>query len=130
MARKRRRDADAGEEFAAAVESRLAPADGETGDGEGDAERVPLGRLLVERSALSEDQVVGALTTQTETGKRLGEILLEGGLLSEDALAEVLADQLGLATIDLAREKLDRSVVELISASDARRLGEIGRAHV
>jgi len=121
--RPRRRASDADDEFAAAVESRLAPA--EESEIANDEERVPLGRLLVEREALSEDQVVGALTTQTETGKRLGEILLEGGLLSEAALAEVLAEQLGLETVDLEREKIERSAVELLAAPDARRLGAL-----
>src|SRR5262249_53167782 len=74
----------------------------------------------------TDEQVNGALATQSQTGKRLGEILLDDGVISEQLLAEALADQYGLRSVDLARLRLDRNVIDLLPADLARRLCAIG----
>ena len=134
MARLRSRKSPV-EEFAAEVESRLTRNDTVAVTNNDRALLdltaatpgwVPLGRLLVERASVSDDQVTGALATQSATGRRLGEILLSEGVISEQSLAEVLAAQFGLGTVELPRTKLERDTVDLLSAEDARRLCAIG----
>src|SRR5579863_883129 len=124
MARLRSRKSPV-EEFAAEVESRLAHNDSVAVTNSDRALLdltaatpgwVPLGRLLVERADVSDDQVTGALATQSATGRRLGEILLEEGVISEHSLADMLAAQFGLGTVELQRTKLERDTVELLSA--------------
>jgi len=56
----------------------------------------PLGLLLVEKGLLTEEELEFALTKQGEDNRRLGEILVETGLVSGPALAHVLAEQLGV----------------------------------
>lgn len=56
----------------------------------------PLGRLLVEKSYVTEEQLSQALAEQRESGRRLGEILVDRGLVSPLALADVVAEQHGL----------------------------------
>jgi hypothetical protein len=56
----------------------------------------PLGRLLVERGVISEQELKQALATQSATGKRLGEVLVEGGVVSGPALTLALAEQWGI----------------------------------
>jgi len=56
----------------------------------------PLGLLLVEKGLLTEEELDFALAKQREHGRRIGEILVESGLVSGPALAQVLAEQLGV----------------------------------
>jgi type IV pilus assembly protein PilB len=74
----------------------------------------PLGKLLVGKGALSEDQLADALTAQTTTGHRLGDVLVELGLISGRELAGAVAEQAGLETVDLSRTELDPEVVALL----------------
>ncbi|CAN5679473.1 GspE/PulE family protein [soil metagenome] len=63
--------------------------------GAGGASRL-LGALLVDSGALAEEDLGHALDAQQRTGERLGELLARLGLVSEEAVAEALARQLGL----------------------------------
>ena len=56
----------------------------------------PLGRIMVSKGLLSEEQLEHALAHQTETGRRLGETLVELGYVSRSALTRALAAQYGL----------------------------------
>jgi general secretion pathway protein E/type IV pilus assembly protein PilB len=53
----------------------------------------PLGRLLVQRGLLTQDELEAALDEQERTGGLLGEILMRSGLLSRLALASSLHEQ-------------------------------------
>ena len=56
----------------------------------------PLGRLLVSKGLVSDDQLEAALLGQAESGRRLGEVLVELGFLSHRALWLALAEQNGI----------------------------------
>jgi hypothetical protein len=55
----------------------------------------PLGRLLVEKGLLSDEALERALDEQVVTGRRLGEILVELGCVSHSDLSLALAEQYG-----------------------------------
>lgn len=55
-----------------------------------------LGEILVERRALTEEQLREAMTRQQRTRKRLGEVLMELGFASPDAVLDGLSEQLGV----------------------------------
>ena len=57
---------------------------------------LPLGELLVERRLLSRRQLELALQEHQRTGRRLGEVLVSYGFVSEQALASTLLEQVGL----------------------------------
>jgi hypothetical protein len=57
---------------------------------------LPLGELLVERRLLSQRQLELALQEHQRTGRRLGEVLVAFGFVSEQALASTLLEQIGL----------------------------------
>ena len=57
---------------------------------------LPLGELLVERRLLSHRQLELALQEHQRTGRRLGEVLVAFGFVSEQALASTLLEQVGL----------------------------------
>jgi hypothetical protein len=56
----------------------------------------PLGRLLVDKGLLSDEELDRALEEQEFTGKRLGEILVERGYLTTPTLSHALAEQYGV----------------------------------
>jgi hypothetical protein len=55
----------------------------------------PLGRLLVEKGLLRDDELEHALDEQEISGRRLGEILIELGCVTHGALSLALAEQYG-----------------------------------
>ena len=53
--------------------------------------------MLVERRLLSQRQLELALAEQQRTGRRLGEVLVGFGYVSEQSLAQVLLEQVGVS---------------------------------
>ena len=90
-----------------------------------DAAITPLGALLIERGDLSGQQLRDALGAQTSGGKRLGEILVELGVISERVLSSALAEQVGLDPVDLSRARPDIAIVGLMTEEQARALGAL-----
>lgn len=84
-------------------------------------DRTKLGDLLVNTGMLSQEQLDQALAFQRETKGRLGEILIAKGYLSEQQVIEVLEFQLGIPHINLSRFQIDSTVALLIPESLARR---------
>jgi hypothetical protein len=78
---------------------------------------LPLGELLVERELLSKRQLELALAEQKRTGKRLGEVLVEYGFLSEQALAATLLDQVGITAAPEPEPEPEPEVREAPTAS-------------
>jgi type IV pilus assembly protein PilB len=72
---------------------------------------IPLGRLLVEARVLTPEQLEQALAVKETTGKRLGEIVVDLGFASEQAIAGALAEQYQLEFVDLDEVTLDPNAV-------------------
>ncbi|MBW7469656.1 pilus assembly protein PilB [Marinobacter sp. F4218] len=60
---------------------------------QGFEEKSRLGRLLISRGYLSEEQLEDGLRVQRETGQRLGEVFIQSGWLTEKELHRVLKHQ-------------------------------------
>jgi len=73
-----------------------------------------LGEMLVDAGILSEEKLQEALQKQKESGKRLGELIIDMQLALEDEIEEILARQLGIDRIDLYEEKIDPDVARLL----------------
>lgn len=86
---------------------------------------VRLGDLLKQHDLVTEDQIVVALGRQKESGKRLGHLLVELGFVAERALAQVLAEQLDLEVVDLRHAELDPDLVATLPEKTARELHAI-----
>ena len=84
--------------------------------------RVPLGRLLVESGLLNDAQVEDALFEGSQTGERLGEIVVRRGLISEEDLAKTLAEQWSLSYVDRASIFFDPGALGSLSREDAQHL--------
>jgi len=80
-----------------------------------------LGRLLIDRNLITEEQLDEALSEHSSTGKSLGRVLIEKGMLSEGQLTSVLAEQIGIRYVDLSSYQIDPSAATLVDANLARR---------
>lgn len=85
-----------------------------------DMREVPLGTLIFREGLLTEEQLEEALQDGMQCGKRLGEVLLERGLVSENDLGRLLAGQKGLQFVQLDAATIDPAAVQLLSVEKAR----------
>lgn len=89
-------------------------------------ERRPfLGSILLQSRLLSPEQLDAALAEQRETGRRLGEILVERGWLFDQDLARSLARQHGLRYVDIRSVSVDPYAAVRLSHEVGQRLGAI-----
>jgi hypothetical protein len=80
-----------------------------------------LGELLIEAGVLSEEQIEFALRHQKQRGGRLGKHLVELGFLSESTLTKTLSKQLRLPAASAAAiERVPRDVIRLLAVDTAR----------
>ncbi|WP_409293400.1 GspE/PulE family protein [Peribacillus sp. SCS-37] len=82
--------------------------------------RKRLGDLLVEAGLISEDQLHSALKDKG-AGQRLGDVLLQKGYITELQLIEVLEVQLGIPHVSLYRFPFDTKLFSLVSKDYAKR---------
>lgn len=74
-----------------------------------------LGEKLVDLGLISADQLQIVLTEQKNSKKLIGAILVEMGFITESALAEVLAETSGTQKFDAKSTVLDSAVVRMIT---------------
>ncbi|MFL5930785.1 MAG: hypothetical protein ACJ75P_05965 [Gaiellaceae bacterium] len=86
---------------------------------------VPLGTLIFRWGLLTDEQLEDALQEGVRSGKRLGEVLLDGGLIDERELGRLLADQKGLRFVELSQLTLDPDATRLLSAEKAHIFGAL-----
>lgn len=83
-------------------------------------QRKRIGDLLIQAGMLTEDQLQDTLTTKRE-GQKIGDALLEKGYINEQQLIEVLEFQLGIPQVSLYRYQVDLSLLNLVSKEFAFR---------
>ncbi|BDG31188.1 MULTISPECIES: GspE/PulE family protein [Parageobacillus] len=83
-------------------------------------ERKRLGDLLVEAGLITEEQLEEALREKAP-GQKLGDVLLQLGYITEQQLIEVLEFQLGIPHVSLYRYPIDPKLTNLIPKEFAKR---------
>ncbi len=83
--------------------------------------RKRLGELLLERGLIKSEELTAALQLQEKNGKKLGEILIEQGWVDADEVVGVLGEQLVVKAIKLSQSGIDRKAALTISAELAER---------
>ncbi|MDD3376623.1 MAG: Type II secretion system protein E [bacterium ADurb.Bin157] len=68
---------------------------------QGSQQRKRLGDILVEAGLINSEQLQEALSKQKILGKRLGNVLIETGLATEDSIATTLARQMNIPYLNL-----------------------------
>lgn len=76
---------------------------------------IKLGELLIQKDLLTQAQLEEALQAQVIFGGTLGTILIEMGLITEDALAAILAQQLSIPCVKPGQlENIPEEVINII----------------
>jgi type II secretory ATPase GspE/PulE/Tfp pilus assembly ATPase PilB-like protein len=81
----------------------------------------PLGKILVGKGVISDDQLRIALQEQSKTHQPLGRLLVGLGFLSEATIRDVLSENRGQESVDLASIIIDPAALALIPKDVARR---------
>jgi len=85
-------------------------------------QRKRLGEMLIEAGVLTEAQLNEALAAQKRSNLKLGQFLIRQGVLTELQLVDLLSEQLNADKYDPAKYPTDPQLAALIPADMARRL--------
>jgi len=83
--------------------------------------RVRVGELLLEQQLVTQEQLTIALAEQKRTGRKLGRVLTDLGYVSEQAFHEALARHLQIPFVDVRQLQLVPATVRLLAEVHARR---------
>ena len=73
-----------------------------------------MGEILLDAGLITQEKLDLALGEQRQTGEKLGAALQRLGICSEKEISTVLAGQAGVDTIDLADVDIDRAAMDLV----------------
>src|SRR5687767_13391071 len=82
-----------------------------------------LGAILLERDVITSDQLDAALERQKRTRRRIGLLLIDMGVTTQDAVLGALQVQLGLPTASINAYTVDRDAIKALNEKVARRHG-------
>jgi len=85
--------------------------------------RRKLGEILYKTGSIGKEVLVQAIKTSREKNKRLGETLIELGLVSEDDISKAIANQFGLDYVDLDKQSIPQSTLNLIPEEVIQKYG-------
>ncbi|WP_461206969.1 GspE/PulE family protein [Clostridium sp. DL1XJH146] len=80
-----------------------------------------LGDLLVESGKITEKQLLESLKKQKTLGLKLGQVIIQDGILTEDEIIDILKVQLNLERVYIEDVEIDKRAVRLISESLAKK---------
>ncbi|MEW6185620.1 MAG: ATPase, T2SS/T4P/T4SS family [Thermodesulfobacteriota bacterium] len=84
-------------------------------------EKKRLGDILIQAGMITPDQLAAAIEAQKQTKYRLGKALIHLGFITEENLIKTLAHQLKINYVNFKDEKIDSSLAKLIPDKVARR---------
>ena len=82
--------------------------------------RKRIGDLLIERGLITENELKFALEMQKETHEKLGEVLVKNSIVTSEDMAKTLAYQLEVDYIDLAERSIPQELSSLVGRNTAR----------
>lgn len=88
-------------------------------------EKIRLGEILVQQGLLSADQLNKSLDEQKRSGRKLGRVFIESGYVTETEISEALARQMQIPFIDLKQFSVNPDVVRKLPEAQARRFRAI-----
>ena len=83
--------------------------------------RKKLGEILLEEGLISEEQIQDALRLQHQQGILFGEALVDQGILTEDKIVSTLVSQFGIPYIDASHYDISGELVEIFDPAMMRR---------
>ena len=86
-----------------------------------DTQKIPLGKLLIQKGVISQDQLRIALTEQKRSNAPLGQLLIALGFVTEATMREALSENLNTRSADLKSLVVDAVALKLIPKEVAKR---------
>lgn len=83
-------------------------------------QRKRLGEILVDQGFMTDAQIGQALEEQKKSGKQLGKVLIEKGFIDEAKLLDVISAQIDVQRVILENINLDPAIVKLVPQEMAR----------
>ena len=80
-----------------------------------------LGEILVEQGLLTPEQVQDALRMQHQTGLMFGETLVQNKLITEDKIVAVLVSQFGIPYVKPSNYKIPKELLEIFEPAVMRK---------
>lgn len=80
-----------------------------------------IGEILIEMGLITEAQFEGALALGKKTGKRIGEALVDSGIISEDEIARALSSQYGIPFNALENVIIEPHIIKMVPEGLARK---------
>lgn len=84
-------------------------------------EKIRLGDLLIQQGLLTDEQLKFALDEQKRSGRKLGRIVVDSSFVTEEAISQALARQLQVPYVDLKHFKPRPELINLLPEAQARR---------
>ena len=91
----------------------------------GRPEKIRLGEILLQQKLLTEEQLKAALEEQKRSGRKLGRIFIDGGFVTEEQIGVALARQLQVPFINLKHFNIRPEVATRLPETLARRFRAI-----
>ena len=79
--------------------------------------KIRIGDVLVETGIITEEQLQTALQRQKGSGRKIGETLVDEGFVTEEQIAHALSEQLHMDMIDLQNVNISQDILGLVSPS-------------
>lgn len=87
----------------------------------GEGPKKRLGEVLIGAGMISEDQLRIALQEQKTRGKRIGAVLIELGFVTDSIIRDALSENTGYGSVDLSNTVIDASAISMVPQDLARR---------
>lgn len=75
-----------------------------------------IGDILIEKELITQETLEQALAIQKQTGKRLGQVLVDEHFITDDDLTDAISERLDIAKISLENIVVAPDLLELFSA--------------
>ncbi len=82
----------------------------------GRRKKLRLGDILVQQNVVTEEKLQEALKKQRGSGKKLGEVMVELNMTTEEAIGQALSRQLGYKFINLNGLQIPEKIIKLIKS--------------
>ncbi len=84
-------------------------------------QKIRLGDLLIQQGLLTDEQLKIALDEQKRTGRKLGRVFVESGYVTEAGISQALARQLRIPFVELKSFSPSPELIKLLPEAPARR---------
>ena len=90
-----------------------------------DPESQSLKDIVLASNMVTKDQLIEVEEEYGRTAKPLKELLINYEILTEEQILDLIASSLGMEIVDLSQMEIEKSIIDLIPADNARMLGAI-----